>query len=251
MHTFDTKRDLELQTSAPLEPLFASVEKLEEERKAMVDTQNPLNTVSEAAATEPKGIPAILDISTPMVPVVDDRPKPQPISALNEQRPATPEGDLAALTAAANAAVVPKGQVAPVVMEGASLRTAGETVTMVFPHRVLLTIDHATQIEFKAGIQEVPVHLSTHPYLISNRVELYKVPAPPAAAFPQTVAAKETPFCPNCGHATALHIPPLKACPVVQPVAVAESPAPAPADAAAPPLTPAAKAAARAAAARS
>jgi len=62
---------------------------------------------------------------------------------------------------------------------------SGETVTMVFPQPVTLTLDHHHQINFKAGIQEVPVELKNHIYLRANGVVPYdraKMKGGPAGA---------------------------------------------------------------------
>jgi len=55
---------------------------------------------------------------------------------------------------------------------------AQDTVLMLFPHPVKLTVTHARQIQFQAGVQPVETGLSTHPYLIANGVKAYNQSAP-------------------------------------------------------------------------
>lgn len=220
VHTFDTMKGSAEAQREPLAGVFASVAKLEEERTAqMADQQNPPNTVAPTGAKLPETVPDVLNTAKPIVPIVPDAaPKGVPIApgSGGALPAATPDGvpmEILAAQNAAAAAAAQKPQVAPVVMPAAAVRSAGETVTMVFPHRVLLTIDHATQVEFQAGVQEVPEHLAEHPYLKSNRVVRYSPTVAEAAGFAPTVVLKESPFCPNCGKATSLHTGPLKACP--------------------------------------
>jgi hypothetical protein len=52
-------------------------------------------------------------------------------------------------------------------------REGGDTVTMLFPRRVILNLDNHKRIEFYAGPQEVPVALSDHWYLKQNGVTMY------------------------------------------------------------------------------
>jgi hypothetical protein len=47
-----------------------------------------------------------------------------------------------------------------------------ETVNMTFPRTVYLTLPDRSQIVFQAGVQPVPVDLSTHSYLVANGVTL-------------------------------------------------------------------------------
>jgi hypothetical protein len=63
---------------------------------------------------------------------------------------------------------------APIVQPAAAAAAAAAaTVTMKFPHDVTLTVTHAKQIVFKAGVQEVPVEYADHPYLKSNGAVKY------------------------------------------------------------------------------
>jgi len=55
---------------------------------------------------------------------------------------------------------------------------AQDTVLMLFPHPVKLTVTHGRQIQFQAGVQPVETGLSTHPYLIANGVKAYNQSAP-------------------------------------------------------------------------
>lgn len=68
------------------------------------------------------------------------------------------------------------------------------TVTMTFPHAVRLTVTHAKIIDFKAGIQEVPIDdgagnpIADHPYLVNNGVTRYA----PQQAVPNPITARAT-----------------------------------------------------------
>jgi len=66
---------------------------------------------------------------------------------------------------------------------------AGDTVKMIFPKRVLLTVDYTRSIDFPAGEHQVPVALSTHPYLALNGVKIAGAPIP---AIPPVIPAAET-----------------------------------------------------------
>lgn len=51
---------------------------------------------------------------------------------------------------------------------------SGETVTMVFPKKVHLTLSHHQKVEFKPGIQEVPEAYADHEWLKQNGVMRYE-----------------------------------------------------------------------------
>lgn len=51
---------------------------------------------------------------------------------------------------------------------------AKETVTMVFPREVLLTVDNSRRIRFPQGTRQVPADLADHPWLKANGVKRYK-----------------------------------------------------------------------------
>lgn len=53
------------------------------------------------------------------------------------------------------------------------IKEGEETVTMLFPNRVLLTCDRGV-IDYTAGIHQVPEELSTHWYLKAHKVEKYE-----------------------------------------------------------------------------
>lgn len=53
------------------------------------------------------------------------------------------------------------------------------TVTMLFPKRVMLTLNDYSRMVFEPGVREVPVSLAHHGYLVSNGVTRY---APPKQA---------------------------------------------------------------------
>lgn len=55
----------------------------------------------------------------------------------------------------------------------AQLAATEETVTMVFPRKVLLTLNDHSRVEFEAGIQEVPKSLAGHDYLAMSGVKPY------------------------------------------------------------------------------
>jgi hypothetical protein len=218
METFDKVRDRSAVNVDPLGPLFASVGKLEEERSSpkMSDTINPPATQT-TTSNYPDKVPATLDTATPIVPVTDDgRPKPLPPSANsgNFPGPAQPEGNVDLVVQAANAAAVPKTQMPPSVVAGEAIKGKGPTVTMVFPHRVLLTISHELQIEFLPGTREVPEEYANHSYLASNKVTRYDPHATTGGpGFPATMPSGESKFCPNCGKPNAAHIGALRVCP--------------------------------------
>ena len=69
----------------------------------------------------------------------------------------------------ANAAVAIKpedvGKSTGAPAESTAVLEAGDTVPMLFPRPVLLTLDHYRTMRFEVGVQQVPVALSTHPYL--------------------------------------------------------------------------------------
>lgn len=48
-----------------------------------------------------------------------------------------------------------------------------KTVTMVFDHDVLLTVDWHTKIAFTKGVHEVPEHLADHFFLRNHNVRRY------------------------------------------------------------------------------
>lgn len=50
------------------------------------------------------------------------------------------------------------------------------TVTMVFDHPVLLTVDWHHKIQYPKGVHEVPEHLADHYYLVNNNVRPYNRP---------------------------------------------------------------------------
>lgn len=56
-----------------------------------------------------------------------------------------------------------------------AVRKSGEeTVTMVFPRAVMLTLDDHSRVHFAAGIQEVPASLAEHRYLSRCGVKKYQ-----------------------------------------------------------------------------
>lgn len=64
------------------------------------------------------------------------------------------------------------------------------TVTMIFPHRIVLTMAHGTSHEFLAGVHEVKASLADHWYLKAHGVKKYEPDAPSAApAAPAAPAA--------------------------------------------------------------
>lgn len=54
-----------------------------------------------------------------------------------------------------------------------------DTTDMLFPVPVTLTLDHHTQLQFKAGVQAVPDALVRHPYLKAHGVKPYERPGKP------------------------------------------------------------------------
>lgn len=58
------------------------------------------------------------------------------------------------------------------------------TVTMVFPRKLSINLDnYMGRVDFDAGLQEVPVSLESHWYLVQQGVVKYeKPPAPPLPA---------------------------------------------------------------------
>lgn len=45
-----------------------------------------------------------------------------------------------------------------------------DTVKMLFPHPILLTIRHGFEIQFQKGVQDVPVEHAENPYLVKQGV---------------------------------------------------------------------------------
>lgn len=67
-------------------------------------------------------------------------------------------------------------------VESAAAKFAGEeTVTMVFPRAVQLTLDNHQVVKFSPGPQQVPVRLKDHWYLKANKVITYEAAAAEAS----------------------------------------------------------------------
>ncbi len=75
----------------------------------------------------------------------------------------------------------PPNQVLPLT---AVMKEGEETVTMISPRAFVLTISHSCRVQVKAGVQEVPVHLAKHFYLVGHGVKPYN---------PETGKAKQDP----------------------------------------------------------
>lgn len=76
-----------------------------------------------------------------------------------------------------------------------------ETVTMIFPHRVLLSMQDGNKVEFPAGTHEVPVSLKDHQYLLDNGVHEYQTKAEvPTTQHPNGLMTPELEmFMVDCG----------------------------------------------------
>jgi hypothetical protein len=58
-----------------------------------------------------------------------------------------------------------------------------ETVAMLFPHRVLLTVDYESgPLRFESGVQQVPARYVDHPWLRAHGVTRFDPAAPPTPA---------------------------------------------------------------------
>lgn len=55
-----------------------------------------------------------------------------------------------------------------------------ETVTVVSPKRVLITLDNQLKVEIKEGVQELPVEVADHWYAKANGVKRYEKESAPA-----------------------------------------------------------------------
>lgn len=68
---------------------------------------------------------------------------------------------------------------AAMTLEQYAKRAGEQTVTMIFPRRVLLTLQDYRRVEIQPGTREVPESIAGHWYLRDMGAERYAAPAPP------------------------------------------------------------------------